>query len=215
MSHSAEAGHAHTHTQRLYTRTPRRPRGRAMPRLAARAPCRAHPCSPMCGAGAVGAHGVRAVTVRVQGHSVWRLSAWRHSHATYARACWASSAGAPASPPHAAHTPSPRPPRSAAAPIDRREEMPARKVASATEAPVPARAATGRRRAGASARGTARATAHSSAFAPAKRPARGRAWLTRWGETWPPTNAPCQGAALPRRPRQPPRLERAPAGRGI
>ena len=30
------------------------------------------------------------------------LSTWRHSHATYARACSASSAGAPASPPHAA-----------------------------------------------------------------------------------------------------------------
>ena len=41
-----------------------------------------------------------------------------------------------------------------------------------------------------------------------------RAWLTRWGETWPPTSAPCHGAALPRRPRQPPRFERAPAGRG-
>ena len=215
MSHSAEAGHAHTHTQRLYTRTPRRPRGRAMPRLAARAPCRAHPCSPMCGAGAVGAHGVRAVTVRVQGHSVWRLSAWRHSHATYARACWASSAGAPASPPHAAHTPSPRPPRSAAAPIDRREEMPARKVPSATEAPVPARAATGRRRAGASARGTARATAHSSAFAPAKRPARSEPGWRGGGRPAPSARAPAARATLPRRPRQPPRHERAPAGRGI
>ena len=36
--------------------------------------------------------------------------------------------------------------RGSAKPIDRREEMPTRKVASATEAPVPARAATGRRR---------------------------------------------------------------------
>jgi len=36
--------------------------------------------------------------------------------------------------------------RGSAAPLDRREEMPTRKVASAPEAPVTARAATGRQR---------------------------------------------------------------------
>ena len=88
-----------------------------------------------------------------------------------------------------------------------------RKVASATGAPVPARAAT-RRRAGGREREKRRPGDSSQRLCACEATCAKRAWLTRWGETWPPTSAPCHGAALPRRPRQPPRPERAPAGRG-
>ena len=85
------------------------------------------------------------------------------------------------------------------APIDRREEMPTRKVASATGAPVPARAATRRRRAGASARSAARATAHQRLCACEATCAK-RAWLTRWGKTCAKHPSP----GITRRPSPPP-----------
>ena len=68
------------------------------------------------------------------------------------------------------------------APIDRREEMPTRKVASATGAPVPARAATGRR-AGGREREKRRPSDSSQRLCACEATCAKRAWLARWGET--------------------------------
>ena len=54
----------------------------------------------------------------------------------------------------------------------------------------------------------------TSAFAPAKRPARSEPGWRGGGRPAPSARAPAARATLPRRPRQPPRHERAPAGRG-
>jgi hypothetical protein len=86
------------------------------------------------------------------------------------------------------------------APIDRREEMPMRKVASATGAPVPARAAT-RRRAGGREREKRRPgdSSHQRLCACEATCAK-RAWLTRWGKTC--AKHPSPGST--RRPSPPP-----------
>jgi hypothetical protein len=72
--------------------------------------------------------------------------------------------------------------RGSAAPIDRREEMPTRKVASAPEAPVPARAATGRRRRARAREAPPERQLTARLFSCGATCAR-RGGLTRWGKT--------------------------------
>jgi hypothetical protein len=106
--------------------------------------------------------------------------------------------------------------RGSAAPLDRRErDADERKVASSPEAPVPARAATGRRRRAQAREAPPQDASHSSPLHARRgdpREARRAKGGCRGGGGGCATHqrAICHGAALLRRPSQPPRPERAP-----